>query len=99
MQGALVIEGGVDITDAQALGRALWRGVSQTAIAVGPVFGKLPGGGMGCVSSLCALHEQSNGVGTASNVEPSACLASASACLADCCSKAGRLISNAREDM
>ena len=54
MQGALVIEGGVDITDAQTLGRALWRGVTQTAIAVGPVFGKLPGGGMGCVPML--LH-------------------------------------------
>ena len=49
MQGALVIEGGVDITNAQTLGRALWRGVTQTAITVGPVFGKLPGGGMGCV--------------------------------------------------
>lgn len=49
MQGALILEGGVDITDTQTLGKALWRGVSQTAIAVGPVFGKLPGGGMGCV--------------------------------------------------
>lgn len=52
MQGALVIEGGVDITDAQTLGRALWRGVTQTTVAVGPVFGKLPGGGMGCVLVL-----------------------------------------------
>ena len=77
MQGALVIEGAVDITDAQTLGKALWRGVTQTAIAVGPVFGKLPGGGMGCVSYLCTSRERSEGVGIASSVGPCTCLASA----------------------
>ncbi len=42
------MQAGVDITDAATLGPALWEGVTQAAIAVGPVFGKLPGGGMGC---------------------------------------------------
>lgn len=51
-QGTLFVEGGVDITAAATLKAGLWRGVSQTAVAVGPVFGKLPGGGMGCVPML-----------------------------------------------
>ena len=56
MQGALFVEGGVDITDAATLGPALWEGVTQAAIAVGPVFGKLPGGGMGCVLISCFVY-------------------------------------------
>ena len=51
-QGTLFVEGGVDITAAATLKADLWRGVSQTAVAVGPVFGKLPGGGMGCAPML-----------------------------------------------
>lgn len=47
-KGALLVEGGVDITDAATLGAELWRGVAAAVIAVGPVFGKLPAGGMGC---------------------------------------------------
>jgi hypothetical protein len=51
------VQAGVDITDAATLGPALWEGVTQVAIAVGPVFGKLPGGGMGCAPSPGALTQ------------------------------------------
>ena len=71
MQGALVIEGGVDIADAQTLGNALWRGVTQTAIAVGPVFGKLPGGGTGCVHPVTCATRAVKGGRCSSSVGPS----------------------------
>ncbi|KAK9820647.1 hypothetical protein WJX81_005527 [Elliptochloris bilobata] len=61
-QGALIIEGGVDITEAPTLGTALWRGVTQTAIAVGPVFGKLPGGGMGYLDGMTSERVDAGGV-------------------------------------
>ncbi len=60
-QGVLAIEGGVDITDPESLNRPeLWQGVSQVACAVGPVFGKLPDGKMGCVQRLrsCKLPRE-----------------------------------------
>ena len=46
--GKLTIEGGIDITNEATLKEGkLWQGVSQVAIAVGPVFGRQEGGGMG----------------------------------------------------
>ena len=45
---ALTIQGGIDITEKSSLeSQKLWQGVSQVAIAVGPVFGRQPGGEMG----------------------------------------------------
>ena len=44
----LTIQGGIDITDKKSLeSQKLWQGVSQVAIAVGPIFGRQPGGEMG----------------------------------------------------
>ena len=44
----LTIEGGIDITDKSSIEKQkLWQGISQVAIAVGPVFGRQPGGEMG----------------------------------------------------
>ena len=49
----LSIEGGIDVTDKASLGKKqLWQGVSQVAIAVGPVFGRQAGGEMGYEPSL-----------------------------------------------
>ena len=47
-QGVLAVRGGVDITNAATLGPALFQGAAQAVCAVGPVFGRLPDGKMGC---------------------------------------------------
>ena len=45
---SLVIAGGVDVSDPASLSSpSLWDRVSQAVIATGPVFGRLPEGGMG----------------------------------------------------
>ena len=42
------MEGGVDITERSSFERKdLWRGVTQVAVAVGPLFGRQPDGQMG----------------------------------------------------
>ena len=47
-RGALFAEGNADITDPAALQRPeLWQGVSQVAVAVGPLFGRQADGSMG----------------------------------------------------
>lgn len=47
-RGALFAEGNADITDTAALERPeLWQGVSQVAVAVGPLFGRQTDGSMG----------------------------------------------------
>ena len=52
VQGILAIRGNVDITEPATLGPALWDGATQAVCAVGPVFGQLPNGKMGCVCHL-----------------------------------------------
>lgn len=47
-QGVLAVRGGVDITDAATLSPTLFQGATQAVCAVGPVFGRLPDGKMGC---------------------------------------------------
>lgn len=53
-EGLLAVVGGVDVTDASTLSPnpELWRGVSQAAISLGPVFARLPGGGMGYLDGM-----------------------------------------------
>ena len=54
---ALNIQGGIDITDKGSLeSQKLWQGVSQVAIAVGPVFGRQPGGEMGYAALNSNCH-------------------------------------------
>ena len=44
----LAVEGGVDITDRNSFERKdLWQGVTQVAVAVGPLFGRQADGQMG----------------------------------------------------
>ncbi len=46
----LEIEGGWDVTDAAALGKAeRWRGITQVVSALGSKFGRQADGSMGCV--------------------------------------------------
>jgi len=47
--GSLSIVGGIDVTQPSTLSPnpELWKGVSQVAVSLGPVFGRLPEGGMG----------------------------------------------------
>ncbi len=55
MQGILAVDGDVDITNLESLNRPeLWAGVSQVACAVGPIFGRLPDGKMGCAGHPCS---------------------------------------------
>ncbi|CAL8465559.1 g5095 [Coccomyxa elongata] len=62
-QGVLAIEGPVDITDPESLNRPeLWKGVSQVACAVGPVFGKLPDGKMGYLDDMTSERVDAQGV-------------------------------------
>lgn len=53
-EGRLSIVGGVDVTDAATLSPnpELWEGVSQAAVSLGPVFARLPGGGMGYLDGM-----------------------------------------------
>ena len=48
-RGAVLdVEGGVDITERSSFERKdLWRGVTQVAVAVGPLFGRQADGQMG----------------------------------------------------
>ena len=52
--GSLSIIGGVDVTNAATLSPnpELWEGVSQAAVSLGPVFARLPGGGMGYLDGM-----------------------------------------------
>ena len=53
-QGRLSIVGGVDVTNPATLSPnpQLWEGVSQAAVSLGPVFARLPGGGMGYLDGM-----------------------------------------------
>jgi hypothetical protein len=52
--GSLSIVGGVDVTDPGTLSPnpELWDGVSQAAVSLGPVFARLPEGGMGYLDGM-----------------------------------------------
>ena len=52
--GSLSIVGGVDVTNPATLSpnRELWEGVSQAAVSLGPVFARLPEGGMGYLDGM-----------------------------------------------
>jgi hypothetical protein len=61
----LVIAGGVDVTDAASLAPAtgLWECVTQTVLALGPVFARLPdGGGMGYPDGMTPEAVDAKGV-------------------------------------
>lgn len=50
--GRLFVRTGVDITDEGTLTSQLLQGVSQIAVAVGPVFGRTQEGQMGCAPDI-----------------------------------------------
>ena len=52
--GSLAIVSGVDVTRPETLSPnpGLWEGVSQAAVSLGPVFARLPGGGMGYLDGM-----------------------------------------------
>ena len=56
-QGVLAIEGGVDVSDADTLTPQLFNGVVQVVHTVGPVFGKLQNGSMGCARASILVKD------------------------------------------
>jgi uncharacterized protein YbjT (DUF2867 family) len=59
--GALLVDGGVDITNAETLTDALFEGVTQVVLATGGVFGRLPDGGFGALEGMTSERVDAGG--------------------------------------
>jgi uncharacterized protein YbjT (DUF2867 family) len=59
--GALLVDGGVDITDAATLTDALFEGVTQVVLATGGIFGRLPEGGFGALEGMTSERVDAGG--------------------------------------
>jgi uncharacterized protein YbjT (DUF2867 family) len=61
-RGLLFIEGGVDVTNPDTLSQRLFAGARQVAMCLGPIFGRIPEGGMGYLDGMTSERVDAEGV-------------------------------------